>query len=466
MTQAEADDSGRAVVLVAVIVAAVTALDISKMNVGLFSIQHALGGSTTAIQLIVSGYALAFAIALLPAGRWGDVRSRRGPLLSGIVLLGIASLAGAGAVDVGVVVAARIFQGIAAGLMMPQAIGIVQDRFFGAERARMFGAVGAAIGVSTAIGPALGGLAIAAGSPEFGWRLLFLLNIPPAVAALVLVHRAVPVSVRRKAAPRLDLIGTVLIALTTLLIMLPFLSLGPWWWLALPLAALTAFGFIAWERRVARQGMDPAVDLALFGRAPFRLAMIVGVCYMAAVSSGVLLIVLYAQERLRLPAPAAGLMTVPFAIVAFALSLAGGRWAGARIMAVTAWALAACIVGAIVLGIVLLTVPPDWQWLANPLAFGIGGIGLGLLTASNQTLVLTDVPSRQGGVASSIGQVVQRLGTAIGPTIGYGVYASVVREQDDERVAFAWAIAVSVGFAVIALIFVLSAVLRAEQRGR
>lgn len=441
-----------AVFVSAVVVAAITALDISKMNIGLFSIQTALGGSTASIQLIVSGYALAFGVALLPAGRWGDVRSRRGPLLAGLTILGVASLVGALAWSVELVVVVRVVQGIAAGMMMPQALGIVQDQFHGPQRARMYGVLGAAIAVATAIGPALGGLAIAVAGPDIGWRLLFLMNVPAALLAIYLARRATPRVERPAEPPELDLVGIALIATSTLLVMLPFMLDRPWGWVAFPAAAVGICAFVMWERRYVRGGRAPAVDLTLFHRGTFRLAMVVGLCYMASVSNGVLLIVLYAQQRLQLSAPLAGLMTVPFAILAFGLSWLGGRWAGHHLLAVTTWGLIACLGGSAALGIVLLAVPVEWQWLANPAAFSVGGIGLGLLTASTQTLVLLEVAPDRGGVASSLGQVVQRLGTAIGPTIGFGVYAGVLRGGGDPPVAFAAALVVSAAFATVALL--------------
>lgn len=112
-------------------VAALTILDLSKVNVGLPSIEESLGAGSTDLQLIVAGYALAFGLALVPAGRLGDIRSRRLMFVVGLSSFTVASLLCAIAPDVKTLVVARILQGVAAGIQMPQVLGLIQQLFQG-----------------------------------------------------------------------------------------------------------------------------------------------------------------------------------------------------------------------------------------------------------------------------------------------------------------------------------------------
>ena len=163
---------------VCVAVAGLTILDLTKVNVALPSIEAAFGATSTELQLIVSGYVLTFGLTLVPAGRIGDQRSRRTLFVIGLSLFTLTSLACALAPNGEVLLVARLLQGVAAGIQMPQVLGLIQQLFQGAERGKAFGLFGATIGVATAFGPTLGGLAIAIGGPEDGWRGIFWMNVP------------------------------------------------------------------------------------------------------------------------------------------------------------------------------------------------------------------------------------------------------------------------------------------------
>lgn len=128
----------------------------------------------------------------MPAGRLGDIRSRRLLFLIGLTAFTVTSFVCAIAPSIEMLVVARFLQGVAAGIQMPQVLGLVQQMFTGAERARAFGVFGAVIGLSTAFGPTLGGLLIAIGGDQDGWRLLFWMNIPLGVVALGFAWRLLP----------------------------------------------------------------------------------------------------------------------------------------------------------------------------------------------------------------------------------------------------------------------------------
>jgi MFS family permease len=162
---------------VCVAVAGLTILDLTKVNVALPSIEAAFGATSTELQLIVSGYVLTFGLTLVPAGRIGDQRSRRTLFVIGLSCSRSRASPARSPPRRGALVA-RLLQGVAAGIQMPQVLGLIQQLFQGAERGKAFGLFGATIGVATAFGPTLGGLAIAIGGPEDGWRGIFWMNVP------------------------------------------------------------------------------------------------------------------------------------------------------------------------------------------------------------------------------------------------------------------------------------------------
>src|SRR5690242_14411277 len=145
-------------------------LDVSIVNVALPSIRDGLHASPSDLQWVVSGYALAFGLVLVPSGRLGDVRGRRTMFLIGLITFVVASAACGIATTSFLLVVARLLQGVGGGILNPQSSGFVQELFRGKERGKAFGLLGATIGLSTAIGPLAGGLLIQLFGVEHGWR--------------------------------------------------------------------------------------------------------------------------------------------------------------------------------------------------------------------------------------------------------------------------------------------------------
>ena len=200
--------------------------------------------------------------------------------IAGVLVFGLASLAAGLAPSSGVLVAARLFQGVGGGLLNPQVSGLIQELFSGRERGRAFGLLGATIGMSTAVGPVVGGLIIELLGVESGWRWIFFVNLPIAVAAVVLALRWLPARRAGDRARRLDLdpVGVMLLGL----------GVSPHYCCpsssgvaaagsrshggsaSSALACLA--GFVAWERAYTARDGSPLVDLALFRVPATRLA--------------------------------------------------------------------------------------------------------------------------------------------------------------------------------------------------
>ena len=186
MTEEQTDEAQQAeehhqrwlALVVCLVAGGMCLLDVSIVNVALPSIRTGLHADDSDVQWVVAGYSLAFGMALVPAGRLGDARSRRTVFMAGVTLFTLASAACGASQGALWISVARVVQGIGGGLITPQVSGFIQNMFRGPERARAFGLFGAMVGISTAIGPLLGGLLVQLGGAENGWRLVFYVNLP------------------------------------------------------------------------------------------------------------------------------------------------------------------------------------------------------------------------------------------------------------------------------------------------
>ncbi|MBY0176534.1 MFS transporter [Curtobacterium herbarum] len=420
---------------VCVAVAALTILDLSKVNVGLPSIEQSLDATSSSLQLIVAGYALAFGLALVPAGRFGDLTNRRRLFVIGLVAFTVSSLLCALAPTIEVLTVTRILQGFAAGTQMPQVIGLVQQLFRGEERGRAFGLFGAVIGVSTALGPTIGGALIALGGEQDGWRLLFWMNVPLGVAALVAAWRLLPRGDQGRATDReLDVVGILLLGVAIVALMLPFVttsggggSAARWLWLAV--SAVFLVGFVLWEQGYKRRGKSPVVHFELFRRSSYRNGLAIVAVYFAALPASFLMVTLYLQEGLGLAPVFAGMVSIPFAITSAVGSYVGGRLVNRIGRALVVAGLGAVVVGFVLLMLAAVLTPPEVTPWAMAGAFLVGGLGGGFVVSPNQTLTLAEVPVEQSGVAGSMQQLGQRVGTAIGTAVATSIFYGIVRSE-------------------------------------
>lgn len=463
---------------VCVSVAAITILDMTKVNVALPSIGEVLGAGSTELQLIVSGFVLTFGLVLVPMGRLGDQRSRRTLFVVGLSLYTLTSVLCALAPTATVLLVGRLLQGVAAGIQMPQVLGMAQELFQGKERGRAFGLFGATIGIATAFGPTLGGLLIAIGGPTDGWRLIFWMNVPLCLAAIGLALWLLPDTRTRSPRPvQLDPVGVLLFGASVISLMWPFLFTtgaptdNPARWWLLVAFALFASAFIAWERRYGARGRNPLIPLGLFRISSYRNGTLLQAAYFTAMPAMFLVTTLFLQIGLGLEPVYAGMVSIGFALASAITSWIGGNLVGTYGRIVVVWGLVAMLacVGGLVL-VALYADPARVPYLAAVI-MTIGGAGGGLVIAPNQTLTLGDIPVKQGGLAGSVGQLGQRIGAAVGTAVALSLfYAAIYRESGshDSLVVYHDAYAfgmLSVGV-FLALAFLVSIVdLTARRRG-
>jgi EmrB/QacA subfamily drug resistance transporter len=440
-----------------------TLLDVSIVNVALPSIRTGIGASQSGLQWVLSGYALAFGLVLVPSGRLGDVRGRRTVFMAGLLLFTAASAFAGAAQNETWLVGARLLQGVAGGVLVPQVSGFIQQMFRGEERGRAFGLLGATIGVSTALGPLLGGLLIQAFGTHEGWRWVFYVNLPIGLAALPLAYRLLPAPPARdqrgSARSDLDPVGVLLLGAGTVVLLLPFVQEqqwpGPAKWLLLPLALALLAAFVLWERRYARRH-DPLVDLALFRQRSYGLGTLLSLLYFAGFTSIFFVLTLFLQNGMHYTALEAGLSIMPFAVGSGAAAAVGGRIVTRIGRPLVAGGLVMVVIG--LLGTALAVHLDSTRSIGlvtlAPLLFT--GLGSGLVIAPNQTITLSEVPVKRAGSAGGVLQTAQRIGSAAGiAAVGSVFFSKVGSGRGDWSGAFQAGLVTSTGLAALALVIAL-----------
>ena len=411
---------------VSLVIGFMALLDVSIVNVAIPSMRSGLHTSAGTIQWVVSGYALAFGLTLVAGGRLGDAYGRRRLMLVGLGCFIVSSAAVGFAPNAELVVLARLLQGASAGLLTPQNSGLIQQLFRGRERGRAFGIFGLTVSVSSAIGPVLGGLIIALAGEENGWRWLFLVNVPIGLVALVAVLVMVPRRTPRTepADNRIDVPGAFLLGATVLCLLYPIVRVEGGDRLPLLLLVgvpLFGWAFVAWERRTARRGHPPLLDLALLRTLPgYVNGLAVGALYFTGFTGVLLVTSLYLQEGLGMSPLQAGLLLVPFAGGSAISAPLAGRVVSDLGRRLTVAALTTMIAGVVLVALLVPGHDPVWPWLAPTLL--VAGLGAGAVVSPNMTLTLAEVPPRMGGAAGGALQTGQRIGASIGAAVLVTVY--------------------------------------------
>jgi EmrB/QacA subfamily drug resistance transporter len=413
------------------------------------------------VQWVVSGYALTFGLALVPAGRLGDAYGRRRLFLVALTAFVACSAAAGAAPSIGLLVVARLAQGLAAGTLAPQNSALIQQLFRGEERGRAFGFFGATVGISTAAGPVLGGLILALAGGPGGWRWIFYVNVPIGIVALVLAARLLPRGTTRTRG-HVDVLGVALLGGGVLSVMLPLVEaesggLRRLWWL-FAVGAVLIVAFVRWERRVMGRGGEPLLDLRLVTQtAGYATGAALGTVYFVGFSGIWLVFALFFQTGLGWTPLQSGLAVTPFALGSAASAVFGGRLVERLGRRLTVIGLVGVLLGIGAVALVLRFVPPGAVGWAVAPALLLGGLGGGLVISPNITMTLREVPVEMAGSAGGALQTGQRFGAAIGTATLPGLFYLVLASTgNDFRAAVAVALAAAVvGLAVTLVIAVL-----------
>jgi EmrB/QacA subfamily drug resistance transporter len=385
-------------------------LDVTIVNIAFPAIAAAFPTSSPAdLSWIFTAYNVTFAALLVPAGRLADLRGRRRAFLGGLALFGIASAACAAAPTVGVLVAARALQAVAAALLAPSSLALLLPAFPPERRGFAVGTWGAMGGIAAATGPALGGVLV----DGFGWRAVFLANLP--VVALTLVAGTIVLAESRDRGARLpDPAGVLLLGAGVALLAWGIVG-GETSWTAPATVARLAGGLAALGVFVWRNGrvVTPLVELALFRVPAFRVAIVGYLVFSAAFYALLLANVLYLTGVWHYAVLAAGLAVTPGPLMAAAASTVGGRLSdrfGARAVLVPGALLfaAGCALFAGGMG-------SEPAYLAHFLpATLLTGTGVGAVYSGLGVATVAALPANRYATGSAIGTCARQIGAVFG----------------------------------------------------
>ena len=396
-------------------------LDGTVVNVAVPTIHRSLGASSTALQWIVGGYPLALAVGLLIGGRLGDLVGRRTMFLVGITGFTVASAACAVAPSTGVLIAARLCQGLAGALMIPQGFGLLRETFPGDELSKAFGFFGPVMGSAAMIGPILGGVLVSAHLFHAAWRSVFLINLPIGLAAGIAAVRLLPRTITRHAT-QLDLAGGAIAAIASLALIYPLIqgrALGwPAWTYASIAASLVLFGAFAIHlQRRKRSARDPLIEPSVFAHRGYSAGALVLMLYFGGMIGSMLTLTLFLQLGEGFSAIHAGLTVAPFALGTAITAPAGAglmHKLGGRVMIQAGSVLS--LLGYVAVALILTrTAHVSTLGLLGPLL--VVGMGMGLFVVSAFDTIIAAVTDAELGSASGALNAIQQLGGAIGVAV-------------------------------------------------
>jgi EmrB/QacA subfamily drug resistance transporter len=411
----------KSLTLISLLLAAfVINLDTTIVNVALPTLVRELHASNSQLQWVVDAFNVVFAGSVLVMGSLSDRFGRKGMLLAGLSVFGLASAAGALTDSPGALIAARSVMGVGAAMVFPSTLSLLANVFTERrERAQAIGLWGAITGAAIALGPIVGGWLLQA----FDWRSIFFVMTPIAAIAGVLVAGHVPTS-RDPHATSTDRVG---FALSTAMIGLLVYTIieGPTdGWASertlgsFAVTAGLAAAFVTWERRTER----PMLDLSLFGNPRFTAASVSVAISFFALSGFIFLVTQYFQFLKGYGPLSTGVRLLPVASCVAIFSILGAR-------------LAVRLGTKVVVASGLFAMAVFYVWVASASAgTGYGaiaaqmvvlGTGMGLTSAPATDAIMGVVPKAKAGVGSAVNDATRLLGGTLGVAVIGSVYASL-----------------------------------------
>jgi EmrB/QacA subfamily drug resistance transporter len=395
-------------------------LDTTIVNVALPSLVRELHASTSELQWIVDAYSLVFAALLLAAGSLSDRVGRKGVLLAGLGVFGLASAAGGLTATPGQLIVARAVMGLGAALIFPATLSLISNVFVErSERARAIGLWGASAGAAIALGPIVGGWLL----EHFSWTSIFFAMAPVAAVAAALVARFVPTS-RDPEAPRADQPGLVLSTAAMALLIYTIIEAPNHGWsstrsiVGFALAAVLFATFVAWERRTA----EPLLDLGLFRNLRFTAASGSVTVVFFSLAGFIFLITQYFQFFKGYGPLSTGVHLLPVATSVGVMSVLGTKLA---VRSSTKLVVAGGMVSLAGFFAWVSTASSETSYLEIAAQMVLGGSGMGLVSAPATEAIMGVVPKAKAGVGSAVNDATRLLGTTLGVAVIGSVYASL-----------------------------------------
>lgn len=408
----------KAMVLVAMAATFMAMMDSYIVNVAIPSIRSGLGASSSAAEMTVGGYILVYGLFLVTGGRLGDFVGYKRMFLVGLGLFTVASVCCGTAPDPAALIAFRCLQGFAAALFFPQILSIIQTTFEGTRRDRVLALFGVTIGLAAIAGQLIGGVLVHLDLFGWGWRPIFLVNLPLGVAAVTGAALTMP-GARSTRRPRLDLRGVGLLTSALLLLSFP-LAEGrtagwPVWCFVMMALSVPCFvAFHRWQVRLSAEGGQPLVSPPLLRLRAYRSGNALFLAFFACNAGLFFVLAIQLQNGLGYSALGSGLLFAPLGIAFTATSMALPRIMPRLGLHVLTAGYGLNALGYLVL---LLTALAAGDSLSGPMllpALVVIGVGQGLGVSPLLGAALTGVPPQEAGSAAGVLETVGQLGMSLG----------------------------------------------------
>jgi EmrB/QacA subfamily drug resistance transporter len=431
-------------------------LDATIVNVATPSIRADLHATSSALQWIVGGYALAFSVGLVTGGRLGDIFGRRRLFLMGAAGFTAASMACGLASSPGMLIAFRLVQGVFGALMIPQGFGVVKEVFSAEELPKAFSIWGPVMGLAAVFGPIVGGALVSGDLFGTEWRSIFFVNLPLGLLGILGAYKVMPES-RSRRALKVDFGGAALFTAAAVLLVYPLIqgreSGWPTWaFVSMAASAVALALFALYARRRADRGGDPLVVPTVFSKPGYVSGTLIILVFFSGMAGVLLVPTLYFQIALHYSPIHSGLTLVPWAIgTSIGAGLSGG-WLGPKYGRPVIQGGTVVLVGGLLWMIAAIhssgTSLTSWDLVPAELLLGIG---MGLLIAPLFSIILAAVDDSEVGSASGVLNAIQQLGSAIGVAVIGTVFFSVLGRSGFQHATerSLWVVA---GIAVLVLV--------------
>jgi MFS family permease len=428
--------------------------DFFIVNVALPTIDRTLHASGPTLELIVAGYGTAYAAVLVLGGRLGDRYGRHRLFRGGLIVFILASLACGVSPTIGVLIAARILQGAAAAMLVPQVLATFHTTLDGEPKARALALYGAASGIAAVIGQLAGGVLVHADIAGTSWRPIFLINIPLGLVVWAFARRVVPAT-RSEHPVGIDLPGTLLFAGTLIALLVPLtegqqLGWPAWTWIVLALAVVLAGVTFHVERRIERRGLVPLLPPSVLRLPSMWRGLAMLLPFSVGFGAFMFVFALTTQDGLHYDSLKGGLAILPMAVFFLAGSTLSPKLIGRYGRGAMAAGGALQALGLALIIMVILTAWPHVTMLelAGPLA--LLGAGQSMLFTGLFRLTLADVPGHHAGIGGGTLITLQQSGLALGvATLG-----TLYLAREPHGISHAFAAAIGVQLAIVVLLVI------------
>ncbi|MFJ8629877.1 MFS transporter [Streptomyces sp. NPDC093568] len=451
----------RAMVLVAMAATFMAMMDSYIVNVAVPSIRADLGASVSAVEMTVGGYILLYGLFLVTGGRLGDIVGYKRMFLIGLGLFTAASLACGVAPNPEALIVFRCVQGFSAALFFPQILSIIQTSFEGARRDRALALFGVTIGLAAITGQLIGGVLVHLDLFGWGWRPIFLVNLPLGLATIAGAAWTMP-GVKGVQRPRLDLPGVGLLTVALLLLSFPLAEGRTAGWpawcfvmMALSVPFFVAFG--RWEVRLAESGGQPLVSPALLRLRGYRSGNLVFLAFFACNAGLFFVLAVQLQSGLGYSALGAGLLFAPLGIAFTAVSLVVPKIMNKLGLHILTAGYALNALGYLLLLLIALAAGDN---LSGPMlipALVVVGVGQGLGVSPLLGTALAEVPPQEAGSAAGVLETVGQLGMSVGIALVGLLYFSTLGDSVSRHGythAFTVTLVLNLVLALLATVFV------------